>query len=72
MASLTPNPYLAPLSLLVIPVIQAPLDRRVLGKDPQPILKESRSIALFWGLAPLILLLIFVTAGLLAFTTAQH
>ncbi|HTP06894.1 MAG TPA: TMEM175 family protein [Anaerolineae bacterium] len=71
-ASLAPGPYWAPLSLLTIPVIQALLDRWVLGKDIQSAPKERGSKALLWGLAPLILLLMFVTASLLAFTMAQH
>ena len=71
-ANLTPNAYLAPWSLLAIPVITMLLDRRVRDKDAQPMPKESRGTTLFWGLAPLILLCIFAAAGLLAFTTAQH
>jgi uncharacterized membrane protein len=71
-AVLTPNAYLAPWSLPAIPVITRLLDRRVRDKDAQPMAKEPRGVALFWGLAPLLLLFIFVAAGLLAFTTIQH
>ena len=71
-AYLAPNAYLAPWSLLAIPVITRLLDRRVHDKDAQPMAKEPRSVALFWGLAPLLLLFIFVAAGLLAFITIQH
>ena len=71
-ANLAPNAYLAPWSLLAIPVITMLLDRRVRDKDAQPMLKEPRGVALFWWLAPLLLLFIFVAAGLLTFTTIQR
>ncbi len=71
-ASLAPNAYLAPWSLLAIPVITMLLDRRVRDKDTQPGPKEPRGAALFWMLAPLILLFIFLAAGLLALTTTPH
>ncbi len=71
-ASLTPNAYLAPWTLLAIPLILRLFDRQMLDQDIAPMLKERRGAALFWGLAPLILLFIVVAAGLLALTTAQH
>ncbi len=67
-----PHVYLAPWSLLAIPVIQMLVDRQVLDKDTQLKPEEPRGVALLWGLAPLILLFIFVAAGLLALTTIQH
>ena len=71
-AYLAPNAYLAPWSLLAIPVMTTLFDRRARGQDNEPTLKEPRGAAVFWGLAPLMVLFIFVAAGLLAFTTAQH
>jgi hypothetical protein len=71
-AILTPNAWLAPWSLLAIPVIVMLLDRLMPDKKMEPTLKEPRGAALFWGLAPLILLFIFGAAGLLAFTATQH
>jgi hypothetical protein len=45
----------------------------MLDKDSGPPLKEPRDVALLWGLAPLIILLMFVAAGLgLALITTQR
>ena len=66
-AFLTPNVFVAPFSLFLIPLLQASLDRRVLGKDTEPAFEGSRAAAVFWRLAfwiPVILLLI---AAILAF-----
>ena len=59
-AYLAPNTSLAPVSLLTIPVIQFLLDRRVLGKDTDPAADESQAAALFWRLAPFIVLVVLV------------
>jgi uncharacterized membrane protein len=66
------TPYLAPWSLLAIPAVQMLLDRRVLDKETQLKPEEPLGAALLWRLAPLIVLLIFVAASLLALTMAQR
>ncbi len=71
-ASLAPQAYLAPWSLLAIPIMTTLFDRRVRDKDTQPILEKPRGIALLWELTPLIILFTFVIAVLLAFTMAQR
>ncbi len=68
---LAPNTYLAPYSLLMIPVIQVFLDRRVLGKDTEPSFEESRGKAWFWRLAALIPVIILIALAALALTLAQ-
>jgi uncharacterized membrane protein len=69
--NLTPNTYLAPYSLLLIPVLQMYFDQRVLGKDTEPAFKESWGTAMFWRLAALIPAIILIALAVLAFTLIQ-
>ena len=68
---LTPISYLAPYSLLLIPVIQVFLDRRVLGKDTEPAFDEPRSAALFWRVASLIPVIILVAVAVVAYSVTR-
>src|SRR5512136_15914 len=68
---LTPNTYLAPYSLLMIPVIMVFLDRRVLGKDTEPSFDEPRGAALFWRLASFIPVIVLIALAVVAFTVTQ-
>ena len=68
---LTPETYLAPYSLLMIPLIQVFLDRRVLGKDTEPSFDEPRGAALFWRLAFLIPVIILIAVTVVALTVTR-
>jgi hypothetical protein len=68
---LAPQAYLAPYSLLLIPVIQVLLDRRVLGKDTEPAFDESRGAAWFWRLAAFIPVIILLAVAVVAFNVTR-
>ena len=68
---LAPQAYLAPYSLLLIPVIQVFLDRRVLGKDTEPAFDESRGAAWFWRLAAFIPVIILIAVAVAAFNVTR-